>query len=121
MVAGKLKYEPVEARGRDPGFDQRTDQIKRFGGQRSGLAHRREVFRPMQADLPAAAPNFFVREHKCRRRRHQRSLGPGSRNCHTYALLRAEDKSPIRDWEKSAGLADFSGVHVSLARGRGGF
>src|SRR5206468_3646173 len=30
MVAGELKYEPVEARGRDPWLDERSDQVERF-------------------------------------------------------------------------------------------
>src|SRR6202041_1894531 len=34
---------------------------------------------------------------------------------YTYALARAEDKSPIRDWKRSTGLADFPGVHASVA------
>ena len=66
MVAGELEYEPVEARGRDAWFDERPYQVERLRGQRARLAHRNEVFRPMQPDLAAAAANFLVCEHECR-------------------------------------------------------
>src|SRR4029077_13164721 len=121
VVAREFERETVEARGRDPWFDERTDQIERFRGQRAGLAHCGEVFGPVQTDLAAAAANLFVCQHKCRRRRHQRSFGPCFTSSDTYALPHAEDKSPIWDWERSTGLADFPGVHASVALGCGGF
>src|SRR5580698_11429949 len=80
MIAREFEGESVEACGRNPWFYKWADQIERFRRQRAGLAHRGEVLRPVQADLPAAAANLLVCEHECRRRRHQRSLGPYSRN-----------------------------------------